>query len=185
VSTSPHVRQRRPAQPILLHAEPSSPVLHYRQSSLAIAGYEVLVAVVTKCTVGFEVLTAAVTESSIFWDITQCSTLKVNRRFGGTCRLHLQGRRIRQARNQREECSTACCLLHFRWTTRTYIPEDITLHEVYCLLGCDDVESGRTRLPNFKLLRGRLILRHLHAGPVIFHLIKQNHAFKPCGEAFS
>jgi hypothetical protein len=27
---------------------------------------------------------------SIFWDITSCSPLKVDRRFGGTCRLHLQ-----------------------------------------------------------------------------------------------
>jgi hypothetical protein len=40
--------------------------------------------------------------SSVFWDITQCSRLKVNRRFGGTCRLHLQGWRISRARNQRE-----------------------------------------------------------------------------------
>jgi hypothetical protein len=38
-------------------------------------------------------------KSSIFWDITPCSPLKVNRRFGGTCRLHIQGRRISQARN--------------------------------------------------------------------------------------
>jgi hypothetical protein len=30
-------------------------------------------------------------ESTIFWDITTCSPLKVNRRFGGTYRLHLQG----------------------------------------------------------------------------------------------
>jgi hypothetical protein len=30
-----------------------------------------------------------VVKSSIFWDITPCSRLKVNRRFGGTCRLHL------------------------------------------------------------------------------------------------
>jgi hypothetical protein len=52
--------------------------------------------------VGFEVLTAVVKKSSIFWDITSCSPLKVNRRFGKSCRLHLQGRRIRQARNQRE-----------------------------------------------------------------------------------
>jgi hypothetical protein len=37
---------------------------------------------------------------SIFWDITPCSPLKVNRRFGGTCRPHLHGRRICQARNQ-------------------------------------------------------------------------------------
>jgi hypothetical protein len=31
-----------------------------------------------------------------------CSPLKVSRRFGGTCYLHLQNRRISQARNQRE-----------------------------------------------------------------------------------
>jgi hypothetical protein len=41
-------------------------------------------------------------KSTIFWDITPCSPLKVNRRFGGTCRLHLQGRRMRQVRNHRE-----------------------------------------------------------------------------------
>jgi hypothetical protein len=28
---------------------------------------------------------------SIFWDITSCSPLKANRRFGRTCRLHLHG----------------------------------------------------------------------------------------------
>jgi hypothetical protein len=48
--------------------------------------------------VGFQVLTAEV----IFWDITRCSSLEVNRRFGGTYCLHLQGRRISRARNQRE-----------------------------------------------------------------------------------
>jgi hypothetical protein len=34
--------------------------------------------------VGFEVLTAVVMQSSIVRDITPCSLLKVNRRFGGT-----------------------------------------------------------------------------------------------------
>jgi hypothetical protein len=38
----------------------------------------------------------------IFWDITPYIPLKVNIRFGGTCRLHLHGRRINQERNQRE-----------------------------------------------------------------------------------
>jgi hypothetical protein len=38
--------------------------------------------------------------SSIFWDITLCTPLTVSWRFGGTCRFHLQGRRISQARNQ-------------------------------------------------------------------------------------
>jgi hypothetical protein len=52
--------------------------------------------------IGFEVLTAVIMKSTIFWDITPCSPLKVNRRFGGTYRLHLQGRKISRARNQRE-----------------------------------------------------------------------------------
>jgi hypothetical protein len=37
---------------------------------------------------------------SIFWDITPCSPLKVNWRFGRVFRLHLQDRRKIQARNQ-------------------------------------------------------------------------------------
>jgi hypothetical protein len=61
-------------------------------------------------------------KSCIFWDITPCNPLKVNRRFGGTCRLHLQGRRISQARNQSES----------RWQARSYIPEDRTLHNHRC-----------------------------------------------------
>jgi hypothetical protein len=40
-----------------------------------------------------------VMKGSIFWDITPCSPLKVNRRCGGTCVLHLQGRIISRARN--------------------------------------------------------------------------------------
>jgi hypothetical protein len=43
--------------------------------------------------VGSEVLTAVVMKSTIFWDITPCSPLSVNRRFGGTYRLHLHGRK--------------------------------------------------------------------------------------------
>jgi hypothetical protein len=49
--------------------------------------------------VGFEV-----TKSTIFWDITPCSPLSVNRRFGGTYRLHIQGRRISRARYQLSHC---------------------------------------------------------------------------------
>jgi hypothetical protein len=33
---------------------------------------------------------------------TPCSPLRVNRRFGGICRLHLQGQRMGQARNQKK-----------------------------------------------------------------------------------
>jgi hypothetical protein len=52
--------------------------------------------------VGFEVLTAVVMKSTAFWDITQCSLLKVNRRFGGTYCLHLQGRKLSWARKQHD-----------------------------------------------------------------------------------
>jgi hypothetical protein len=45
--------------------------------------------------IGFEVLTAVVMK-------TPRSPLTVNRCFSGACRLHLQGRRTSQARNQRE-----------------------------------------------------------------------------------
>jgi hypothetical protein len=40
--------------------------------------------------VGYEVLIAVIMKSYIFSDITSCSFLKVNRRVGGTFRLHLQ-----------------------------------------------------------------------------------------------
>jgi hypothetical protein len=52
--------------------------------------------------VEFEVLTAVVMKSTVFWDITLCSRLKVNRRFGETYRHHRQGRQISQVRNQRK-----------------------------------------------------------------------------------
>jgi hypothetical protein len=52
--------------------------------------------------VGVEVLTAVVMKSSVFWDTMPRSLLKVNRCFEGTCRHHLQGRRLSQARSQRE-----------------------------------------------------------------------------------
>jgi hypothetical protein len=52
--------------------------------------------------VGSEILTAVVKKSSVFWDLTLYSPLEANWRFGGTCRLHPQGRKISQARNQRE-----------------------------------------------------------------------------------
>jgi hypothetical protein len=58
--------------------------------------------------VGFEVLTAVVMENTVLWDITPCSPLKVNRRFGGAYRLHLQGR-ISRARYQRESIWHSDC----------------------------------------------------------------------------
>jgi hypothetical protein len=47
-------------------------------------------------------------KSIIFWDMTPLSCI---RRFGGTYRLHLQGRRIRSARNQQASRWLACWFL--------------------------------------------------------------------------
>jgi predicted ATP-binding protein involved in virulence len=54
-------------------------------------------------------------KSSMFRVITPCSPLKVNRYFGGICRLRLQGKRIRQARNQHETDSNLlpACLAYY------------------------------------------------------------------------
>jgi hypothetical protein len=53
-------------------------------------------------TVGFEVLRAVIIKRSIFWEITSCSPLQFNRRFGGRRCLHLQCW-INETTNQHEE----------------------------------------------------------------------------------
>jgi hypothetical protein len=81
---------------------------------------------------GFKVLTAVVMKTTNFWDITPCSPLKVNRRFGRTYSLHLQCRRISQARYQRES-SSDCHLISSwylarlirLWRWRRYVPRNI------------------------------------------------------------
>jgi hypothetical protein len=102
--------------------------------------------------VGFEVLTVVVVKSTIFWVIALCTPLKVNRRFGGTYRLHLQGGRISQARNhlcfppafilvscfayfstlKMEATCASETSVDFQRTTRRYIPEDSTLQVWLC-----------------------------------------------------
>jgi hypothetical protein len=50
--------------------------------------------------VRFEVFTAMTINNAVFWNVAPCRYF-VNRRFGGTYRLHLQGRRNPRAINQR------------------------------------------------------------------------------------
>jgi hypothetical protein len=45
--------------------------------------------------VRFEVFTAVTMKNAVFWDVVTCRSC-VNRRFGGTYRLHLYGRKIRE-----------------------------------------------------------------------------------------
>jgi hypothetical protein len=68
-----------------------------------IVGFEVFTAVVMKSIIFWDMTPCSplrckhffITQlkSIIFWDVTPCSLLRCNRRFGGTYRLHLQGRR--------------------------------------------------------------------------------------------
>jgi hypothetical protein len=56
---------------------------------------------------------------TVFWDITPCSPLKVDRRFGGSYRLHLQGpiiraRYLRESRWQTGWFTTDCTALYPR-----------------------------------------------------------------------
>jgi hypothetical protein len=55
---------------------------------------------------------------SIPWDIMPCSLLKVNWRFIGTWRIHLQGWKISQAKNKHEagskESIVSCQVLFFK-----------------------------------------------------------------------
>jgi hypothetical protein len=48
-----------------------------------------------KTFVRFEVFTAVSMKKVVFWDVALCRSW-VNRRFGGTYRFHLQGRKIRE-----------------------------------------------------------------------------------------
>jgi hypothetical protein len=70
--------------------------------------------------VGLEILTAVV----MIWDITLCSPLKVSRCFGGTYRLHLQGRNISRARNQLEGRWQAIVLFKQSYVSLLFGPED-------------------------------------------------------------
>jgi hypothetical protein len=70
-------------------------------------------------------------KSIIFWDMTPCSPLSVNHRFGGTYRLHLQDRRNKFSKNRKKADSIhlppACLLVLLNlflrpWRWRRYVP---------------------------------------------------------------
>jgi hypothetical protein len=78
-------------------------------------------------------------KSIFFWDMTLCSALSCTRRFGGTYRLHLQGRRIVQQLNALHDvisqkkilCSTETSGAT-QCTTRRHTPEEDTLQNHRC-----------------------------------------------------
>jgi hypothetical protein len=58
-----------------------------------------------------------VMKSTIFWDITSCSPLSVNRRFGGTYRLHLRGRKNKLCKKPtwKQVANRICSPLSVKW----------------------------------------------------------------------
>jgi hypothetical protein len=74
---------------------------------------------INKFRVGFEILTTVVVKSTIFCDITPCSPLSFNRRFGETSGLHLQA-----IKNNNFSKKTS---VDSQRTTWRHIPEDCTL----------------------------------------------------------
>jgi hypothetical protein len=57
-------------------------------------------------------------KSSILWDVSQCSPLEFDGRFGGTFSFHLQGRRISLARNPCEAGSKLVSCLAYSSTLK-------------------------------------------------------------------
>jgi hypothetical protein len=95
--------------------------------------------------VGFEVLKAVIMKGPIFWDITSCSPLKVNGRFGGTYRLHLQSRNMRQETSVKQVANLQETFFYetsvdFQRNTLRYVPEERTIF-YFCLLSLSPLLS--------------------------------------------
>jgi hypothetical protein len=73
--------------------------------------------------VRFQVSTAVTMKNSVFWNVTPCGSCK-SRRFGGACRLHLQGREIHGRRK----------MLTVAWQTETKF-EKSTKHKAGVKIG--------------------------------------------------
>jgi hypothetical protein len=72
--------------------------------------------------VRFEVFTVVTIEKAVFWDVAPCRYC-VNRRYGGTYRLHLQGRRqegIRE-RTSVSRCNISVCCTCSCWFARGFL----------------------------------------------------------------
>jgi hypothetical protein len=80
-----------------------------------------------------------------FWDMTPCSPLSFNRRFGGTYRLHLQGRRNRFSKPASKQVASTLKMEAIsssetsgatQRTARRHIPEDDSLQHYILFIIC-------------------------------------------------
>jgi hypothetical protein len=85
--------------------------------------------------------------SSVFWDISPCSPLEVSRRFGRICRLHLEIRRISQARNRREATRK-----QVTYSSKTYGDFQRTAWVIYLYNHrCENLRSNGINFPHAAL----------------------------------
>jgi hypothetical protein len=97
---------------------------------------------------------------SVFCDITPCSSLKVNRRFRITCRLHFQDRRISQARNHLEASSKQS------WRWRRYVPlkRQLTFNGLHGVISQKIVLFITTAVRTLHPAKLSVLYRHQNAG---------------------
>jgi hypothetical protein len=85
--------------------------------------------------VGLDVHSAVAMKSAVFWVVTPCS-LERARRFGWTCRLHMQSKTIWEIRTQLSACFCwfpASLSLRF-WRWRGYVPPKLwVFSQLHCL----------------------------------------------------
>jgi hypothetical protein len=112
---------------------------------------------ITRTNVELEVLTVMVKKSTIFWDITPCSPLSVNRCFGRTYRLRPQCRKNKLSKKgtwkqvtfptlKMEAICSSATSVDTQRNTRRYIPEDGTLRNQK--ISSDMVLLYYTGIPN-------------------------------------
>jgi hypothetical protein len=102
-------------------------------------------------------------KSTIFWDITPCSPLSVNWRFGGTYRLHLQDRKNKLGKKLVWKQVASRSLFFLLWRWRRYVPPKrrLTLNGLHCVISQKMVlfitTAVTTSNPTYIKLAGSLI----------------------------
>jgi hypothetical protein len=93
---------------------------------------------------GFKWRVRFLLKSSVYWDITPYIPMKVNRRFRGNQRFHLQGRRVSNAKktSNKQPCSLPAWLTFLPWRWRQYVPPKCRL----TLTGTHDIICQKTAL---------------------------------------
>jgi hypothetical protein len=87
-------------------------------------------------------------KNAVFWDVTPCEFI-INRRFGGTCRLHLHGKRINASE---EKCQAAANRPMFRSRLRLRLHgKRINTSEEKCLRVAKRLTTVRRHVPSLAL----------------------------------